>query len=208
MNTFETPRTILIGVDIQNDFINGSLAIPEGEAVVAPFNRTAEATRRIGGTVVLTRDWHPRKTPHFDTWPVHCVAETEGAAFHPDLTVDPRDVIISKGMEQTDGYSGYEGVAADGATIESLITPTDPREKVRVFIGGLATDYCVKATAIDVARKFDNDERVTTYLLRDVVRGVNIQPDDSEKALDEIRAAGVAEIDSQAAIDLIEGGTQ
>lgn len=212
MNTCETPRNVLIGVDIQNDFIDGSLAVPDGEAVVNPINQTAEVVRRIGGTVIVTRDWHPAETPHFadygGQWPVHCVAETRGAAFHTDLDVQPADIIISKGMGQTDGYSGWEGVADDGVTIESLLTPTNTREKVRVFIGGLATDYCVKATALDIARTFADDTRVTTYLLRDAVRGVNIQPDDSDKALDEMRAAGIVEIDTQMAIEMIEGATQ
>ncbi len=208
MNTFETPRNVLIGVDIQNDFIDGSLAVPDGEAVVTPINQTAEAVRRIGGTVIVTRDWHPASTPHFDTWPVHCVAGTEGADFHPHLDVLSDDIVISKGMGQTDGYSGWEGTTDDGATIETLIAPTNTQEKVQVFIGGLATDYCVKATALDVARTFADDTRVTTYLLRDAVRGVNIQPDDSDKALDEMRAAGVVEIDSRMAIEMIEGETQ
>lgn len=205
MRTFEAPRNILIGVDIQNDFIDGSLAVPDGEAVIAPINLTTDAVRRIGGTVIFTRDWHPAETPHFETWPVHCVAETPGAAFHSTLTIQPSDVIISKGMGQTDGYSGWEGVADTAETIETLVTPTDTREKVRVFIGGLATDYCVKATALDIARTFADDTRVTTYLLRDAVRGVNIQPDDSSKALEEMRASGVIEINSQAAIAMIEG---
>lgn len=210
MKNFEAPRTVLIGVDIQNDFIDGSLAVPDGEAVVAPFNRTAETARRVGGTVILTRDWHPEETPHFNTfggpWPVHCVAETTGAAFHPDLAVQSRDVIISKGMGKTDGYSGWEGVAADGQTIETIVTPATQVEKVRVFIGGLATDYCVKATAIDIARTFAADERVTTYLLRDAVRGVEVTPGDTEKALSEITDAGVTQLTSMEAITIIEGG--
>lgn len=210
MKNFEAPRTVLIGVDIQNDFIDGSLAVPDGEAVVAPFNRTAEAVRRVGGTVILTRDWHPKETPHFDTfggpWPVHCVAETTGAAFHPDLAVQSPDVIISKGMGKTDGYSGWEGVAADGQTIETIVAPATQAEKVRVFIGGLATDYCVKATAIDIARTFATDERVTTYLLRDAVRGVEVNPGDTEKALGEITDTGVTQLTSMEAITIIEGG--
>ena len=210
MKNFEAPRTVLIGVDIQNDFIDGSLAVPDGEAVVAPFNRTAEAVRRIGGTVILTRDWHPEETPHFDTfggpWPVHCVAETNGAAFHSNLAVQPQDVIISKGIGKTDGYSGWEGVAADGQTIETIVTPATQAEKVRVFIGGLATDYCVKATAVDIARTFATDERVTTYLLRDAVRGVEVNPGDTKKALGEITDTGVTQLTSMEAITIIEGG--
>lgn len=208
-NKFATPRTVLVGVDIQNDFINGSLAVSDGEAVVAPYNRTAEAVRKAGGQVLLTRDWHPAETPHFadygGLWPSHCVVETNGAAFHSDLDIRTNDVVLSKGMGQTDGYSGWEGVADDGATLETLITPTDPREKVQVFIGGLATDYCVKATAIDIAQHFADDKRVTAYLLRDAVRGVEVQAGDSEQAIEAMRAAGVIEINSQQAIEMIEG---
>ena len=210
MKNFESPRTVLIGVDIQNDFINGSLAVPDGEAVVTPFNRTAAATRRVGGTVILTRDWHPEETPHFNTsggpWPVHCVAETNGAAFHPDLVVQPTDIVVSKGTGETDGYSGWEGVAADGQTIETIVTPMAQAEKVRVFIGGLATDYCVKATAIDIAKTFATDERVATYLLRDAVRGVEITSGDTAQALQEIADAGAVQITSDEAIAMIEGG--
>lgn len=212
MKTLETIRTIAIGVDIQNDFVDGSLAVPDGEAVVAPFNEVTATVRQIGGTVLLTRDWHPTETPHFadygGLWPAHCVAETRGAAFHPRFNIQPDDIILSKGMGQTDGYSGWEGVADDGATLETLITPVSRDEKVRVFIGGLATDYCVKATAVDIATNFASDERVVTYLLRDAVRGVNIQPNDSDRALAEMRTAGVIEIDSRAAIEMIQGEVQ
>lgn len=208
-NKFATPRTVLVGVDIQNDFIDGSLAVPDGEAVVEPYNRTAEAVRKAGGQALLTRDWHPAETPHFadygGLWPSHCVAETDGAAFHPDLDIQPGDTTLSKGTGQTDGYSGWEGVADDGTTLETYITPTDPREKVQVFIGGLATDYCVKATAIDIAQHFADDKRVTAYLLRDAVRGVELQAGDSEQALEAMRAVGVIEINSQQAIEMIEG---
>ncbi len=210
MNTIKSPRNVLIGVDIQNDFIDGSLAVTDGEAVVAPFNKTAAAIRRIDGSVIVTRDWHPAETPHFaaygGVWPVHCVAETDGAAFHPSLDVHADDIIISKGMEQTDGFSGWEGVADNGQTIESVVSPIDRAEKVRVFIGGLATDYCVKATAVDVARRYASDERVTTYLLRDAIRGVELNEGDTAQALQEMQDAGVISLTTDEAITMIEGG--
>lgn len=210
MNTIKSPRNILVGVDIQNDFIDGSLAVTEGEAVVAPFNKTAAVVRRIGGSVILTRDWHPAQTPHFadygGVWPVHCVAEAEGAAFHPSLDVEPTDTIVSKGMGQTDGFSGWEGVADSGATIESLTSPTDRADKVRVFIGGLATDYCVKATAVDIARRYESDDRVVTYLLRDAIRGVELNEGDTAQALQEMDDAGVISLTTDEAIAIIEGG--
>lgn len=210
MNTIKSPRNVLVGVDIQNDFIDGSLAVTDGEAVVAPFNKTAAAVRRIGGSVIVTRDWHPAQTPHFaaygGVWPVHCVAETNGAAFHPSLDVQPNDIVISKGMEQTDGFSGWEGVADDGQTIETVVSPTDRAEKVRVFIGGLATDYCVKATAVDVAHHYMSDERVTTYLLHDAIRGVELHDGDTTQALREMQDAGVISLTTDEAIAMIEGG--
>lgn len=208
MEKFTNTRDVLVTVDVQNDFVTGSLAVTDGEAVIAPINKVATAIRAAGGDVALTRDWHPAHTPHFDTdggiWPVHCVAETEGAAFAPALEITPTDVILSKGMEQTDGYSGWEGVGAQGETLETIITPRDAHERVRVFIGGLATDYCVKATGIDIATFFADDERVTTYLLRDAVRAVALKQADEANALQALEAAQVLAITSNEARALIE----
>lgn len=209
MEKFTNTRDVLVTVDVQNDFVTGSLAVTDGEAVIAPINKVATAIRAAGGDIALTRDWHPAHTPHFDTdggiWPVHCVAETEGAAFASALEITPTDVILSKGMEQTDGYSGWEGVGAQGETLETIITPRDARERVRVFIGGLATDYCVKATGIDIATFFADDERVTTYLLRDAVRAVALKQADEANALQALEAAQVLAITSNEARALIEG---
>lgn len=205
MTTTETTRNVLIAVDVQNDFINGSLAVREGDQVVTPINELAETVRESGGTAIFTRDWHPASTPHFDAWPVHCVADTEGAEFHPDLDVRAEDVVVSKGMEQTDGYSGWEGVSGGGQTLESIIEPRSPEEKVRVFLGGLATDYCVKASSIDVAKGFKDDDRVSVFLLRDAIRAVNLQPEDERKALEAIAAARVTAISCEEARALIEG---
>lgn len=197
-------RNILVAVDVQNDFIEGSLAVTEGEQVVQPINDVATAVRNTGGTTVFTRDWHPATTPHFDNWPVHCVAGSDGAAFHPALDIQPNDTIISKGTGQSDGYSGWEGFSDDGTNLETLITPRERYEKVRVFIGGLATDYCVKATAIDIAEHFSDDDRVRVYLLRDAIRAVGLAPHDEADALAMITAAQVAAIDTVQAQRLIE----
>lgn len=202
-------RDILVAVDVQNDFINGSLAVTQGAEVVTPINDVAEAIRKNGGTNIYTRDWHPEETPHFGAgegqWPVHCVAGTEGAAFFPTLQVEQDDVILSKGMGQTDGYSGWEGVGENGETLETLIAPRTPNEKVRVFLGGLATDYCVKATGLDIATFFADDERVTTYLLRDAVRAVALQQADEANALKALEAAHVIAITSEEARVLMNG---
>lgn len=203
--TNETTRNVFIGVDIQNDFVNGSLAVNGGEEVVVPANEVAAAVRQSGGTIAWTRDWHPATTPHFDTWPVHCVAETEGAEFRSGLDIKNSDTIISKGMEQTDGYSGWEGVDLENkaATLETLTAPKE-NEAVRVFIGGLATDYCVKATTLDVAGHYTGDERVTTYLIRDAIRAVEMNQGDEQAALDAIADANVEAISSADAIRMIQ----
>ena len=203
MNEFEQTRNVLVAVDVQNDFITGSLAVAEGADVVAPLNAVAEAVREADGDVAFTRDWHPATTPHFNTWPVHCVVDTEGAAFHPNLTVHDADVIIAKGMEQTDGYSGWEGVAEDGTTLESIITPRMPSERVRVYLGGIATDFCVKATTIDIANYFADDERVQVYLLRDAIKAVNLQPHDDEVAIQAMQSAKALAITSKEALAMI-----
>jgi nicotinamidase/pyrazinamidase len=208
MKNFETTRNVLIAVDMQNDFITGSLAVHEAEQTVTPINQLAERVRTSLGRVAFTRDWHPVITPHFTEygglWPVHCVAETDGAAFHPDLAIKDEDIIISKGMGQTDGYSGMEGVAEDGTTIESLLLPTSRRERVRGFLGGLATDFCDKATAIDAARRFDTYDNVEIYAIPEAMRAVNLQPDDGTKAIAEMAEAGVKIITLEQAFALID----
>lgn len=206
MKNLEQPRNILIAIDVQNDFIDGSLAVNQGDQVVAPINEVAEAVRENGGKVIFTRDWHPASTPHFDTWPVHCVAETEGAEFSPSLEIKDSDIIISKGMEQTDGYSGWEGITDDGSTLEELIAPNDPTEKVRIFLGGLATDYCVRATALDIAKRFADDKRVALYLLRDAIRAVGLQPDDERQAIEAMQNAKLVAISAEQAKAMIEEG--
>ena len=199
----ETTRSVLATIDVQNDFINGSLAVADAEQVIAPLNTLRRAVRRAMGRVAFTRDWHPSVTPHFDTWPVHCVVGTEGAAFHPALTVGEGDVVLSKGTGQTDGYSGMGAVADDGTTLEMLVEPTHLHEAVRVFIGGLATDYCVKATAIDMARRFDAYDNVSVCVITDAMKAVNLTPDDEQKAIVEMADAGVHIINLEDALMLV-----
>lgn len=192
MNNIEThDKLVVIGVDIQNDFCpGGSLAVPEGDKIVPVFNRVANWARNQNGVVALTADWHPAETSHFSTWPVHCVANTEGAAFHPDLQVDEADRIYHKGMGATeDAYSGFDAITANGGTLEDLIRPY--KETVAVVIGGLATDYCVKATALDAAEKAKGLRYVDVYVVEDAIAGVNIQPEDSQNAITEMKAAGI-----------------
>jgi nicotinamidase/pyrazinamidase len=173
----------LIVVDVQNDFCpGGSLAVANGDEVVAPLNELAKEFLDRGEPVFKTRDWHPERTKHFaaygGTWPIHCVQDTRGAEFHVDLIDDPRITIISKGTtESADGYSGF-----DGTNLAQLL-----REKgvTEVWVGGLATDYCVKHTVLDARR-----EGFEVKALADAMRAVNVKPTDGTQAIQEMRAAG------------------
>ncbi|HXI25905.1 MAG TPA: bifunctional nicotinamidase/pyrazinamidase [Pyrinomonadaceae bacterium] len=173
----------LIVVDVQNDFCpGGSLAVANGEQVVAPLNKLIKEFLDRGEPVYKTRDWHPAQTKHFQIyggiWPVHCVQGTRGAEFHPDLSTDPRVTIISKGVdEKADGYSGF-----DGTNLAELLREEGVGE---VWIGGLATDYCVKHTVLDALK-----EGFEVKALADAMRAVNLKADDGAKAIDEMKAAG------------------
>jgi len=184
--------TALIVVDVQNDFADpsGSLAVRAGAEVVPVLNAEAAAARTAGGGVLYTADWHPPRTPHFVTdggiWPVHCVAGTPGAAFHPDLVVD--GPVVRKGANGEDGYSGFTmRDPASGATIPTeLEALLRERSISRIVVGGLATDYCVRATALDALRL-----GFETGVLVDGVRAVDLIAGDGDRALEEMRAAGV-----------------
>lgn len=186
------PRTALSVVDVQNDFAdpNGSLAVAGGADVVPFANEQIRSAIDAGAFVVYTQDWHPPSTPHFaqdgGVWPVHCVRDTWGAELHPAL--DVRGPVVRKGTGGEDGYSGF--TMADPETGDRSATDLDAllREHgiERLVIVGLATDYCVRATALDaIANDYE------TSVLRDGVRAVNLEPGDGERALDEIRMAGV-----------------
>lgn len=189
-------RQIVIDVDPQIDFCpGGALGVTDGDKVMGPLNRINEAVYRNGGTVVVTGDQHPADTPHFDIWAPHCIAGTEGAKFHPDLVIRPGYLFIDKGTGQTNGYSGFEGVTRDGLTLEQIIGPENHNDRTAVILGGLATDYCVRATTLD-ALTYANRVRkagrgvIDVYVATDAVRAVNLQLDDGENALKEVEAAG------------------
>jgi len=175
-------KKALIVVDVQNDFCpGGSLAVANGDEVLAPLNNLIKEFLDRGEPVYKTRDWHPARTKHFavygGTWPVHCVQGTRGAEFHPDLSDDPRITIISKGIDESaDGYSGF-----DGTNLADLLRDEGVEE---VWVGGLATDYCVKHTVLDAVK-----EGFEVKALADAMRAVNINPDDGAKAVEEMRNA-------------------
>lgn len=187
------PTTALIIVDVQNDFADpaGSLPVAGGDAIVPYVNAQIAAALAGGALVAYTQDWHPPSTPHFakdgGPWPVHCVAGTWGAAFHPALTADAGPS-IRKGEHGEDGYSGF--TMRDPATGDPMPTGLVrllPAHGVRrVVVCGLATDYCVRATALDaVALGYP------TGLLLEGVRAVDLRPGDGAAALRELVEAGV-----------------
>ena len=177
-----TKRRALIVVDVQNDFCpGGTLAVPSGDRVIAPLNVLIEEFLTRGEPVFKSRDWHPPHTKHFadygGTWPVHCVQETRGAEFHPDLLDDPRITVISKGTGDEDNYSAF-----DGTDLAARLRDQGVEE---VWVGGLATDYCVKNTVLDALR-----EGFKVRAIADAMRGVELRPGDSDRALNEMQEAG------------------
>jgi nicotinamidase-related amidase len=174
------PRALLI-IDFQNDFTpGGALAVPDGDTIAGRIN--ALAASGDYDLVVATRDWHPAEHSSFadngGPWPVHCVQGTEGAELHPALDRSRIDVVVDKGQAvDTDGYSGFNATNLEQLLRERGIT--------QLTVVGLATDYCVKNTALDGLRA---GFQVTVD--GTAVRGVEIESGDSERALAEVRAAG------------------
>ncbi len=180
----------LLIVDVQNDFLpGGALAVPEGDAVIAPLNRMIDRFRARGLPVIATRDWHPANHCSFTSqggpWPPHCVADTPGAAFAPALRLPDDAVIISKATNpDADAYSGFQGTDLAAKLRELGVG--------RLFVGGLATDYCVLHTVLDALEAgFD------VTLLRDAVRAVNLRPDDGAQAIQRMREAGADVADTE-----------
>ena len=169
----------LIIVDFQNDFTpGGALPVVEGDRIAGPINELLDSF----ALVIATRDWHPPDHSSFEKhggpWPVHCVQGTEGAELHPALDRTRVDVVVDKGQHpETQGYSGFEGTDLEQILRERGVT--------QVTVVGLATDYCVKNTALDALR-----EGLRVHVDEQAVRGVEVEPGDSERALDELRAAG------------------
>ena len=183
-------KKALIVVDVQNDFCpGGSLAVGNGDEVVAPLNELMREFLDRGEPVFKTRDWHPAKAKHFAAyggiWPVHCVRNTPGAQFHADLSDDPRITVISKGIDESaDGYSGF-----DGTNLAQILRDQGVEQ---VWVGGLATDYCVKHTVLDARR-----EGFEVKALADAMRAVNVNPNDGVRAIAEMRSAGAEIVGSE-----------
>jgi nicotinamidase/pyrazinamidase len=186
-------RSALLVVDVQIDFCaGGALPVPNSDRVISALNqRYIDQAIERGVTVYASRDWHPAVTSHFKEygglWPVHCVRETAGALFHPDLRLPAAAIVISKGEEpDRHGYSAFEGRTSEG---KLLLTDLRERGIDHLYVGGLATDYCVKHSVLDA---LSWGLRVT--LLEEGISGV--QPDTSTQALDEMLGGGAKTGDS------------
>ncbi len=179
----------LLVVDVQNDFCpGGSLAVPGGDHVIPVLNRLAAMAGALGMPVYASRDWHPPDSRHFAAnggrWPVHCVAGTEGARLHGDLQLPPGALIVSKGVGREDeGYSAFDGSIAGRG---SLLADLRARGINELVIGGLATDHCVRASALDARR-----HGLDVIVVSDGIGAVDAMPGDGARAIDEMKAAGV-----------------
>ncbi len=181
----------LIIVDLQRDFCpGGALPVARGDEVVKPLNNMIRLFDDEDRPVIFTRDWHPRNHSSFKEfggiWPPHCVQHTRGAEFHPALRVPKKAMIINKATNpKIDAYSGFQGTELAEILME--------RGVVEVFVGGLATDYCVKNTVVDGLKN-----NFITHVLTDCIRGVNVRPTDSAAALREMVSGGAKKITSEA----------
>ena len=188
----------LLTVDVQNDFCpGGALEVREGDRVVPVLNRYIEKCRASQILIIASRDWHPEKTKHFKPygglWPPHCIQHTKGAQFHPDLKLPKETVIVSKGMDpDKESYSAFQAFDSEGTPLAHLLKK---RRITHLLVGGLATDYCVRASVLDALTE---GFRVT--VLKDAIRGVELKTGDSKKAFDEMKKAGA----DQASLETFE----
>lgn len=192
------PRTALLVVDLQNDFCaGGALAVPEGDRVVEPVNRLLAAWAAARAPIFASRDWHPRESSHFSDgggqWPVHCVADTPGAAFHPRLRLPDTALVVSKGQAPDgDGYSAFDGTLPAGETLTAALAE---RNVAHLTVCGLATDYCVRASVLDARAR-----GLAVSVVLDAVAAVDLQPGAGTAALDEMRAAGAEVVSPEDAL--------
>jgi nicotinamidase/pyrazinamidase len=187
-------KAALLIVDVQKDFCpGGALAAPGGDQIISALNRHLAQAREHEMPVYASRDWHPAVTNHFKQyggeWPPHCVQGTAGAQFHAELKLPPDAVIISKGDDPArPGYSAFDGHTASGKTLAHDLRD---RHVTRLYLSGIATDYCVKATALDALHAgFD------VVVLTDAITGIDVQPGDSDRALDELTREGAGLADT------------
>lgn len=184
------PGDALLVVDVQNDFMpGGALGVRGGDEIVPEVNRLVRMFTNLGLPIVFSRDWHPAGHCSFaeqgGPWPVHCVQKTEGAAFAAELELPDNLEIISKATRSDrDAYSAFDGTGLDDKLTRLAVT--------RIFIVGLATDYCVLATVRDARRA-----GFEVVVVEDAVRAVNVHPDDGMRALEEIARLGADVVEAR-----------
>ena len=178
------PSDALLIVDVQQDFCpGGALAVPDGDAVVPVLNRWIDAAQAAGAAVFASRDWHPPDHMSFQDqggpWPSHCVAETPGASFHPHLALPDSATVVDKGTDaEHEAYSAFEGT--------DLAAQLRAAGVERLWVGGLALDYCVRASVLDARRI----ACLPVHVILNATRAVDVQPGDGSRALDDMRSAG------------------
>jgi len=184
------PTDALIVVDMQNDFMpGGALPVPNALSIIPVINEYIRVFEEAGALIVFTRDWHPLNHISFRSrggpWPPHCVQNTPGAELHKDLRIPRSAIIISKAFkEDEEAYSGFKGV--DLVSGKDMNTVLKERRVKRVFISGVATEYCVKATTLDAV-----DLGYQVFLLLDAIKGINQPPGSEEQAVNEMLSKGV-----------------
>lgn len=187
----KTEKALII-IDVQNDFCpGGALAVPSGDSVVPILNKYIRAFSEKKLPIFASRDWHPEKTKHFKEygglWPEHCLQNTKGAQFHPKLKLPKETIIMTKGVDpEKDSYSAFQSVDKNGTDLLCLLKFLGVNQ---LFVGGLATDYCVKSSVRDALK---NGFKVK--LLMDAIKGVNIKENDSQEAISQMKSWGAEEI--------------
>lgn len=191
-------NSALLIIDVQNDFCpGGALAVPDGDRVVPVINRCIEVFSAQRRPVIASRDWHPEETSHFSqfggAWPPHCVQGTRGAEFHPDMQLPERAIIVSKGMKpDRDDYSAFNATDPTGTDLGQLL---DELVVEHLYVAGLATDYCVKESVLEGLRL-----GFGVTVISDAVRGVDLSPGDSDRAMEKMVTAGAVVAASEAII--------
>ncbi len=188
-----TSDDALIIVDVQKDFLpGGKLAVADGDQIIPVINRCIDTFVRAGQPIVASRDWHPPGHCSFQaqggSWPQHCVQHTEGAEFSATLQLPAQTWVVSKGDGQQDAYSAFQGT-----TLNQQLRDAGVR---RLFVAGLATDYCVLNTVLDALKA-----GFAVWVLTDAVRAVNVKPGDGAEALRVMARAGARMIQLEAITD-------
>ena len=185
-------KKALLIVDVQNDFCpGGALAVPEGGKIVPVLNKYIKIFLKNKLPIFASRDWHPKKTKHFKDfgglWPKHCIQNTQGARFHGQLKLPKGTIILSKGMDpKEDSYSVFQAVDQKGNAFLNLLKKLGI---IELYVGGLATDYCVKLSVLDALKR-----GFKVKILMDAIKGVNIKPKDSQEAIEQMLKHGAQKI--------------